>query len=144
MARRFLVPGAITVVVLFIAIQFVPYARDHTNPPVTQEPKWDSAQTRELAVRACFNCHSNETQWPWYSNIAPLSWLLYSDVINGREKMDFSEWDKIQREARQAPTKIEKGEMPQWYYVPLHPEANLTAEEKQKLIQGLRATILAR
>lgn len=144
MIRKYLLPSAIAAVVLFVAIQLIPYGRDHTNPPVTQEPKWDSPQTRALAARACFNCHSNETQWPWYSNIAPISWFLYSDVVNGREKMNFSEWNNIQREARQAPTKIEKGEMPQWYYVPLHPEASLTADEKQKLIQGLRATILAR
>ena len=55
----------------FLLIQFVPFGRDHTNPPVVQEPKWDSPATRELAKRACFDCHSNETVWPWYSNIAP-------------------------------------------------------------------------
>ena len=85
---------------LFIAIQFVPYGRAHTNPPVVQEAKWDSPQTRELAARACFNCHSNQTEWPWYSNIAPISWLLYRDVINGREQLNFSEWNRVQREAR--------------------------------------------
>jgi len=144
MIRKYFIPGAIAAVALFIAIQFVPYGRDHINPPVVQEPKWDSPQTRELAARACFNCHSNQTDWPWYSNVAPISWLLYRDVINGREQMNFSEWDRPQREARQAPTKIEKGEMPQWYYVPLHPEASLTAAEKKTLMDGLRATILAR
>ena len=144
MNRKFFVWGAVIAVALFSAIQLVPYGRDHANPPVVQEPKWDSPQTRELAVRTCFNCHSNETEWPWYSNIAPVSWLLYRDVVNGREQLNFSEWNRIQREARQAPQKIEKGEMPQWYYIPLHPEANLSADEKQKLIQGLRATVLNR
>ena len=142
---RKLVIGAIALgAVLFLAIQLVPYGRQHVNPPITQEPKWDSPRTRELAARACFNCHSNETEWPWYSNIAPISWMLYRDVIDGREQMNFSEWNRIQREARQAPQKIEKGEMPQWYYVIIHPEANLSTDDKQALIQGLRATVLAR
>ncbi len=142
--QKLLIPGAIGATVLFIAIQFVPYGRDHTNPPEVQEPKWDSPQTRELAVRACFNCHSNQTEWPWYSNVAPISWMLYRDVIEGRTQMNFSEWNRIQREARQASQKIEKGEMPQWYYVPIHPEAQLTAAEKKALMDGLRATILSR
>ena len=60
----------------FLLIQLVPFGRDHTNPPVVQEPNWDSPATRELAQRACFDCHSNETVWPWYSNIAPVSWLV--------------------------------------------------------------------
>lgn len=144
MIRKFFFPGAIAAVVLFIAIQLVPYGRDHTNPPVIQEPKWDSPQTRELAARTCFNCHSNQTDWPWYSNIAPISWLLYRDVIDGRQQLNFSEWNRPQREARQAPQKIEKGEMPQWYYIPLHPEASLSAAEKKALMDGLRATVLAR
>jgi hypothetical protein len=142
--RRYLIPGALAALVIFIAIQFIPYGHNHTNPPVTQEPKWDSPQTRELAKRACFSCHSNETNWPWYSNIAPISWLLQHDVDEARSNMNFSEWDKIQRNARQAPQDIDKNYMPQWYFVIVHPEASLTADEKQKLSQGLRATILAR
>ena len=62
----------LAVVALALLIQLVPYGRAHTNPPVVAEPNWDSPQTRELAVRACFDCHSNETTWPWYSNIAPI------------------------------------------------------------------------
>jgi hypothetical protein len=144
MIRKIIVGAVALGAVLFLVIQLIPYGRDHSNPPIVKEPKWDSPQTRELAVRACFNCHSNQTEWPWYSNIAPISWLLYHDVQDGRSYMNFSDWDKIQREARQAPQKIEKGEMPQWYYIPLHPEANLTPAEKQKLSDGLRATLLAR
>jgi hypothetical protein len=78
-------------VVLGVLIQFVPYGHDHTNPPVMQEPQWDTMQTRPLAKRACFDCHSNETVWPWYSNIAPASWLIYRDVAEGREHFNFSE-----------------------------------------------------
>ncbi len=68
---------------VLVLIQVVPYGRDHANPPVRAEPAWNSARTRELAVRACFDCHSNETIWPWYSNLAPASWLVQRDVKKG-------------------------------------------------------------
>src|SRR5581483_2821093 len=81
---------------LFLLAQAVPYDRSHTNPPVTAEPRWDSPQTRELAARACFDCHSNLTTWPWYSNVAPISWLVQRDVDGGRSALNFSEWNKPQ------------------------------------------------
>ena len=134
--------GAVGVgAILLIAIQFVPYGHDHTNPPVVEKPKWDRQQTRGLAVRACFNCHSNQTEWPWYSNIAPTSWLVQYDVEQGREQMNLSRWDEPQRNARKAPQFIESGEMPKWYYVLLHPEARLSPEERQALAQGWKATL---
>ena len=68
----------------FILIQFVPFGRDHTNPPTSKEPAWDSPETKALIRRACFDCHSNETTWPWYSNVAPVSWLTQRDVNGGR------------------------------------------------------------
>jgi hypothetical protein len=75
-----------------LAIQLVPYGRDHANPPVVAEPQWDSPKTRELAVRVCFDCHSNETVWPWYSTVAPFSWLIWPDVARERAKGNWSEW----------------------------------------------------
>jgi hypothetical protein len=57
----------------FLAIQLVPYGRDHTNPPGTGEPSWDTPATRALAKQACFDCHSNETEWPAYASVAPVS-----------------------------------------------------------------------
>lgn len=128
----------------FIALQLVPYGRAHTNPPVQAEPKWDSPKTRELAKRACFDCHSNETEWPWYSNIAPVSWLVQKDVDEGRETLNFSEWNKPQREARTAGRNVQQGKMPLAIYVALHPAANLSADEKQALINGLNASVGAR
>jgi hypothetical protein len=62
------------------------YGRDHSNPPVRIEPRWDRARTRELAVRACFDCHSNQTRWPWYSHVAPISWLVQHDVEEGARR----------------------------------------------------------
>ena len=128
-------------VILLIAIQLVPFGREHTNPSVQAEPKWDSSQTRALAKRACFDCHSNETVWPWYSNVAPVSWVLQRNVNEGRSKLNFSEWNRPQNEAREAAEAVQKGEMPEKMYLPLHPEANLSAQEKQALINGLNATL---
>jgi cytochrome c551/c552 len=127
------------VALIFVAIQFVPYGRDHTNPPVQSEPSWDSPQTRALAVRACFDCHSNQTVWPWYSNIAPLSWLIQRDVDQGRRRLNFSEWNSLGRETGDVTRVVQRGQMPQWYYVMLHPQANLSDAEKASLIQGLSA-----
>lgn len=125
---------------LLIIIQFVPYGRNHTNPPVRQEPAWDSPQTAALARRACFDCHSNQTVWPWYSNIAPVSWLVLRDVDEGRSKLNFSEWDLPQKDAEEAAEQVQKGEMPPWFYLPAHPQARLSTQEKQALIRGLQAT----
>jgi mono/diheme cytochrome c family protein len=139
--RRILKPLLLGGVALAAAIQLVPYGRDHSNPPVTAEPQWDSAATRDLAKRACFDCHSNETVWPWYSNVAPVSWLVQHDVNEGREHLNFSEWDKPQKEADEAAEAVREGEMPLPIYLPTHPEARLTDAEKQALIAGLEATI---
>lgn len=124
---------------VFVLIQFVPYGRDHTNPPVTAEPDWDSPETEALAAGACFDCHSNETEWPWYTNVAPVSWLVQNDVEEGRETLNFSEWDRPQGELEVAEA-ISEGSMPPWYYAILHSGARLSAQEEQQLIAGLRAT----
>jgi hypothetical protein len=139
--RRFLKPLILGALALAAVAQVVPYGRSHTNPPVTGEPPWDSPATRELAKRACFDCHSNETAWPWYSHVAPISWLVQRDVDEGRRKLNFSQWDKPQKEADEAAKAVREGEMPLWIYLPTHPEARLTDAEKQALINGLEATV---
>ena len=139
--RRFLVWGAVGALVLFVAIQAIPYGRDHSNPPVTQEPSWDSARTRQLASDSCFDCHSNLTKWRWYSNVAPMSWLVQRDVDGGRAALNFSEWDKPQDAGIDDITEtIRSGSMPPWFYLPLHPNAKLSQAEKDALIAGLNAT----
>jgi Haem-binding domain len=129
-----------TVGLLLLLMQVVPYGRAHANPPVRQEPTWDSAQTRALAVRACFDCHSNQTDWAWYTNVAPVSWLAQRDVDRGRRALNFSEWDRAQEGAREAAESVQKGSMPPRFYVPLHPEAQLSVTERQMLISGLSAS----
>jgi hypothetical protein len=130
----------IAAIVVFLGIQLVPYGRAHTNPPVRQEPPWDSPQTRELTVRACYDCHSNETTWPWYSYVAPTSWLIQRDVDQGRREVNYSEWDRPQREARESAETVQRGTMPPWYYTLLHPAARLSPSEREALIRGLEAT----
>jgi hypothetical protein len=127
--------------VLFVFLQFIPFGRDHANPQVSAEPAWDSPATRALAKRACFDCHSNETEWPWYSNIAPVSWLVQNDVQEARGKLNFSEWNEPQKHADEADEEVQEGKMPLWFYVPLHPQAQLSVSEKSALIRGLKATL---
>ena len=126
----------------FLLIQLVPYGRNHTNPPVIQEPNWDSPETRALAERACFACHSNETVWPWYSNIAPISWLTQHDTEEGRQILNFSEWGVNGRhqESDEIAESIQEGEMPMPIFLITHAEARLTDAEKQALIRGLNAS----
>jgi hypothetical protein len=141
MLRRLALVAGAASVVLLLTIQMVPYGRNHQNPPPRQEPAWNTPQTRELAVRACYDCHSNQTSWPWYTNVAPISWLAQRDVEKGRRELNFSELDRPPREAREAAETVQKGSMPPSYYVAVHPEANLTAAERQALVRGLQATL---
>jgi len=121
---------------VLVLIQFIPFGHDHSNPPVTKEPPWDSPQTRVLFERACFDCHSNQTGWRFYSYVAPVSWLVARDVNQGRSHLNLSEWDKPQRHAKDVAEQVRTGGMPLWFYVPLHPSAKLSDTEKQALIDG--------
>jgi hypothetical protein len=118
---------------VFVVMQLVPFGRDHTNPPVKAEPQWTSPEVRALAVRACFDCHSNETKWPGYSNVAPVSWLVQHHVDEGRHELNFSEFDKPQKHAKDAEEELREGEMPMAGYVAMHGEAKLTDAEKKQL-----------
>jgi cytochrome c551/c552 len=138
-ARRIVVSAIVLLIALFIVAQLIPV--DKTNPPVVDEPAWDAPRTRELAQAACFDCHSNETVWPWYSKIAPASWLLVRDVNEGRGELNFSEWSASEQESDELVEAIRSGEMPPWYYALMHPEARLSDVEKDELIAGLRATV---
>jgi hypothetical protein len=132
----------VVLLALFLVIQLLPIGKNHTNPAVVSEPAWDSPETRALAKRACFDCHSNETTWPWYSNIAPVSWLVYSDVAEARSVMNLSDWNRgRQPSASEIIGELEEGGMPPPIYLPMHPDAKLSAAEKQALIDGFRNSI---
>ena len=130
----------VAAVVLFGLIQLVPYGKAHTNPPVIKEPTWDSAQTRDLAQRACFDCHSNETVWPWYSNVAPMSWLIQHDVDEGRGRLNFSEVGTGRLRTNEISEVVSRGSMPPAQYTLIHPNGRLTDAEKTLLINGFQAT----
>lgn len=129
---------------LLVAAQLLPVWLLQTNPPAQAEPAWDSPDTRALAARACFDCHSNTTVWPWYSKVAPASWLVTRDVLSGRRHLNFSEWGGQQRRPRPEDARriVTSGEMPPSFYVVLHPEAGLTQAERQQLADSL-AQLLA-
>ncbi len=135
--------GFIGLLVLLVAIQFVPVWAQQTNPPVVAEPQWDSSETRALVRRACFDCHSNETVWPIYSKIAPVSWLVTYDVMEGREELNFSEWGLGRNgrgeEGDELAEEVIEGAMPPRNYLLLHPEAQLSPAEQAQLIAGLQA-----
>ncbi len=134
---------------LFLLIQLVPYGRNHTNPAVVAQPKWDSQQTQDLARRACFDCHSNETVWPWYSDVAPISWLIQRDVDEGRQHLNFSQWGaastsrgfRREEEGGDFAETIQRGSMPPWFYLLPHPSAQLSPAERDTLLQGLIASV---
>ena len=129
------------VLLVAVGVQAFPYGRDHFNPTITAEPKWDSPQTRALARQACFDCHSNETEWPWYSNVAPVSWIVQHDVDEGRALLNFSEWQRPYEEAGEAPEEVLEGAMPPAMYTMMHAHARLSATDRDRLAQGLARTL---
>jgi len=114
---------------------------DRSNPAVTREVMWDSEATRDLVRGACYDCHSNETGWPWYSSVAPVSWLVANDVSEGREHLNFSTWDQPNHGIEEIVEMVESGEMPLWEYALMHPRARLDEQQRTMLLQGLRATL---
>jgi mono/diheme cytochrome c family protein len=126
---------------IFLIIQLIPFGHIRTNPPVVSEPQWSSPQARALVKEHCFQCHSNETNWTWYSNIAPGSWLIAYDVIKGRKEFNFSDWEKKSIEVDEMVEKINEGEMPPIQYWLFHPSSRLDATQKQELISALESSI---
>lgn len=120
------------VAALLVGIQFVPV--DAKENPASQPPLPEPPEVVAILKRACYDCHSHEVSWPWYSRIAPASWLVARDVIEGRKAVNFSDWpdDEEERSYLRETSwdSVESGEMPLWFYLPLHPEANLTEADK--------------
>ena len=121
--------------IVLIGIQFIPVNR--TNPPMEEEIV-ALPDVKAILKRACYDCHSNETIWPWYSQVAPASWLLAWDVAEGREELNFSTWNRYTQKKRDKIIKeiweeVEEGEMPPWFYLPLHPDARLSENDHSVL-----------
>ncbi len=138
--KKIISVGITIILVVFIAIQFIPPSVSHKNPPVTGEPKWNSAETRATFFNSCADCHSNETSFPWYSSVAPISWLVESDVRSGRRHFNVSEWNIRTQNGNEAAEEVQHGSMPTGLYLIMHSKANLNALEKKKFVEGLTAT----
>jgi len=128
--------------ILVVIIQLIPVTR--TNPDTTLEVPADET-TRVLLKRACYDCHSNETKWPWYSYVAPVSWLVTHDVNHAREHFNFSEWDKYTEKDKahileEVIEEVEAGEMPLWFYLPLHSEAKILENDLATLKSWVAGT----
>jgi hypothetical protein len=121
--------------VLILAIQFIPV--ETANPPIEGDIPTSPA-VKAVLRRACYDCHSHETVWPWYSRIAPVSWLLVYDVREGRAELNFSTWDRYTtqqqvKKLRESWQEVSEGEMPPWYYLPAHRDARLSGEDRALL-----------
>jgi hypothetical protein len=135
--KRIVKYGGGIFVLLLLASQLV--RPERTNPPADPAVSWEArarppAAVAEVIGRACRDCHSNRTVWPWYSKIAPVSWLVASDVSEGRGKLNFSRWDIYSPEVTHAKSgqvcsEVRTGEMPPEIYVMMHPDAKLSAAD---------------
>jgi hypothetical protein len=144
MMRGFLRAVGTFAIIFLIGAQFVKINR--TNPPVESDVP-APAKVKAALRAACYDCHSNETTWPWYSHVAPFSWLLAYDVSEGREELNFSTWQrydaaKQQKKLKETIETLNDGEMPPWYYSMIHPSARLADVDRQSTIawasQGTR------
>lgn len=130
--RRFLKIFLFLILLAFVGIQFVKV--DRTNPPIIKEIQ-APPQVKEILRKSCYDCHSNETNWPWYSHVAPLSWLIANDVEEGRKHLNFSEWEKYTiRKKEELKNEIweevRDDKMPMVIYTYSHPSARLDITQK--------------
>ena len=115
-----------------------------TNPPVRGDLVAPLA-VKDVLRGACYDCHSNETQWPWYSNVAPLSWLVHHEVEEGRKRLNFSDWAEYASDPETASQKLAQiskfvasGDMAPWYYRMLRRCARLSAAQRDRVIRWVK------
>jgi hypothetical protein len=126
-------------IVFFVLIQFIPYGRNHTDPPATNPFQWSTPTAEAIAQKACYDCHSNDTKWWWAVKIAPFSWLTQRDVAKARQIVNFSDWSGAMSTA--AMDRAVNGNMPPLQYSLVHPGAKLSAAEKQTLLRGFQTSL---
>ncbi len=139
-SRWLMILGAVVAVLVIIQIINIGVS---DNPPVEQDLA-APPEVSQLLHRACYDCHSNETVWPWYSRVAPSKWLVGHDVAEGRGELNFSTWNRYEprrmaRKVKEIADQVERGEMPPRLYTPMHPAARLTVEERQQIVAWARA-----
>jgi Haem-binding domain len=136
-ARPVVIRTALVSAIAFGLMQLVPYGWTHDNPPVGRDAPWPDVASEQIARTSCYSCHSNETNWPAYSYVAPMSWLVRADVDRGRDEFNFSDWDA--GDADDAIEQIEEGSMPLGRYLLIHRDARLSPTESATLIAALEA-----
>jgi heme-binding protein len=142
--RKWIAMSALFVLVALVSIQFVPV--DAGNPPVSADIPTSPA-VKAVLRRACYDCHSNETKWPWYGRIAPVSWFIARDVHRGRAELNFSTWNQYStqqqvKKLRESWQEVSVSDMPPWLYRPIHRDARLTAEDRALLLQWAREPLM--
>lgn len=132
--KKFLKIAFITIALGAVIIQFIPVPL--ANPPVVKTID-APAEVLNILRKGCFDCHSHETICPWYSKVAPVSWLMYRDINEARRKLNFSDWSypdkKKKKKLGEMIEEIKDGEMPPWFYLIMHSDATLTGKEKATL-----------
>ena len=145
MFRKLALMVAITVVAMFVVIQFK--VAPLTNPP----SKGDLSAPPEVEAilkRSCFDCHSNQTKWPWYSHVAPISWMVVRHVELGRKEMNFSEWGAYfpgtrKRKLQWMQRALHEEVMPLWSYRMMHPNARLSDNDRARLLEWIQTGLSA-
>jgi hypothetical protein len=135
--RRVLLWVGLGALAIFVAVQFVPYGWWHSNPLVTANAPWPDPEAEAIARESCYDCHSNETEWPLYSYVAPMSWLVRSDVERGREELNFSTWDTGGGKVEDAIEVVTEGSMPPGNYTRIHRDTDLSEAEIDVLVAAL-------
>ena len=140
MNRKVVKRGLLAVGVALLVAQLV--SVDRSNPAVQGEVA-APGEVRAVLRRACYDCHSNEVRWPWYGRVAPVSWVLERDVREGRKEVNFSVFGQYSEKRRrrkwtEIPEQVEKGEMPPWLYVAVHPQARLSEADRALLVRWAR------
>lgn len=127
--KKILKISFVGIAAVFAGIQLIPVER--SNPPVVSDLN-APLEVKQILMRSCYDCHSNETQWPWYSYVAPVSWLVSHDVVEGREYLNFSNWERHANNSHMKEEIIEEmqeGEMPLGIYLLTHPKAAVSEDE---------------
>ena len=139
--------SAIGLLVLFLGAQFVRPAKTNPVSDETRAIQFHVEMNQEVSAilsRACYDCHSNKTEWPWYSEVAPMSWLVISQVNDGRRHLNFSEWEtydlsKAVKKMQEIDEEVGIEAMPLSSYTLLHPEARLTDQERKLISEWANA-----
>jgi hypothetical protein len=141
----------IALAALVVVIQLVPQSVfPTTSPPVNQANTIESRAhaltpaVTSILERSCYDCHSSRTVWPWYSKVAPVAWLVSNDVTEARREVNFSDWaqynpKRASHKLKEICEQVEQGDMPLWYYKPMHSRSKLSAEDKSAVCAWTRA-----